>query len=112
MEVTPRQVEYYRTADGQAPYREWYRGLTDMKAKAAIAERLTRVERGLLGDYKPLGDGIFELKVDTGPGYRVYFGQEGRILVWLLSGGDKKTQNKDIKTAKLYWSDYLRRRQS
>ena len=109
MEVTPKNIDYYRTADGRAPYREWYNSLNDIKAKAAIAERLTRVERGLFGDYRTLGDGVSELKVDFGPGYRVYFGQEGRTLVWLLCGGRKNTQKKDIKTAKVYWQDYLRR---
>lgn len=108
MEVTARKVEYYHTGGGKIPYREWYYSLRDVKVKAVILERLTRVERGLLGDAKEVGEGVYELRIDLGPGYRIYFGQEGRTLVWLLCGGDKSTQRKDIKTAQAYWADYWR----
>src|SRR5262245_46357314 len=110
MEVTPRRIDYYHTVDGRIPYREWYYALKDLKGRAAILERLTRVERGLLGDAKWVGGGVWELRIDVGPGYRVYFGQEGKTLIWLLSGGDKSSQRKDIKTAQNYWADYLRRK--
>ena len=69
-----------------------------------------KVERGLIGDVKGVGGGVYELRVDLGPGYRIYFGQEGRTLVWLLCGGDKSTQRKDIKAAQSYWADYWRRK--
>ena len=110
MEVTPRKVEYYHTPDGKIPYREWYYSLRDIKVKAIIRERLTRVEHGLLGDAKGVGGGVYELRFDLGPGYRIYFGQEGRTIIWLLCGGDKSTQRKDIKAAQEYWADYLRRK--
>ncbi|OGR81419.1 MAG: addiction module killer protein [Elusimicrobia bacterium RIFCSPLOWO2_02_FULL_39_32] len=109
MEVIPQKIEYYHTSDGKIPYREWYYSLRDIKVKVAIRERLTRMERGLFGDVRSVGKGVYELRLDLGPGYRVYFGQIGRTLVWLLCGGDKSTQNKDIKTAQDYWADHLRR---
>ncbi len=109
MEVTLKKVEYYHTLDGKVPYREWYYSVRDIKVKANIRERLTRLERGLLGDAKSVGGGVYELRIFLGPGFRIYFGQEDRTLIWLLCGGDKSTQKKDIKTAQSYWADYLRR---
>lgn len=70
-----------------------------------ILNRLDRVEKGLLGDCESVGDGVYELRIDVGPGYRVYFGQDGDIVV-LLGGGTKKTQARDIATAKTHWSYY------
>ena len=110
MEVTLKNIDYYRTRDGRTPFHEWYFALQDVKARAVIRERLTRVERGLLGDSKGVGGGICELRFDLGPGYRIYFGQEGRTIILLLCGGDKSTQGKDIKTARSYWEDYWRRK--
>jgi putative addiction module killer protein len=66
-----------------------------------------RIESGNLGDYKSVGDGVMELRFDFGPGYRTYFGMEGKTLVLLLIGGDKGTQRKDIKRAQELWSEYL-----
>jgi putative addiction module killer protein len=68
--------------------------------------RLKRVELGNLGDHHGVGEGVYELRIDFGPGYRVYFGEDGKRLVVLLIGGTKKTQRRDIETAKRYWSDY------
>lgn len=75
------------------------------KIYGIILARIKRVEGGNLGDCEPVGEGVSELKIDVGPGYRVYFGQDGDEVV-LLYGGTKKTQDKDIKTAKEYWRDY------
>jgi putative addiction module killer protein len=75
-------------------------GLKDRRAVERIAQRLVRVEAGLFGDVKPVGEGVGELRIDFGPGYRVYFTQRGKLLVILLAGGDKRTQSKDVKTAK------------
>ena len=111
MEVIQKAIEYYVTSDGRSPFHDWYTSLKDVKTLAVINNRLTRVERGLLGDHKALGSGVYELKIDVGPGYRIYFGQEGQKLIWLLHGGYKKTQQRDIEMAKKYWDDYLRRRQ-
>jgi putative addiction module killer protein len=73
--------------------------LRDRKARARIQTRIDRLQLGLLGDVKPVGEGVSELRIDYGPGYRVYFVQRGQELVILLAGGDKSTQDKDIKTA-------------
>lgn len=74
--------------------------LRDVRAQARIAERLRRLERGLLGDAQPVGEGISELRIDYGPGYRVYFITRGRTLIILLCGGDKRSQTRDIAKAK------------
>ncbi len=76
---------------------------------ARVLARLARVRRGNLGDCKSVGEGVSELRVDYGPGYRVYFAQKGQTLVILLCGGDKRTQEKDIQRAKQYWHDYKQR---
>lgn len=109
MEASEKRVEYYVTAEGKAPFREWFAALRDRKAQARIDARLARVQLGNLGQCEPVGEGVMELKIDYGPGYRVYFGQVGPSLVLLLCGGDKRTQQQDIETARSYWADYRRR---
>jgi putative addiction module killer protein len=109
MEANEKQVEYYETADGKSPFRVWFAALQDRKAQARIDARLTRVQLGNLGEYESVGEGVMELKIDYGPGYRVYFGQVGAARVILLCGGDKGTQTKNIKAARKYWADYRRR---
>ncbi len=79
-------------------FREWLDELADRRAAERIAQRIVRLQAGLLGDVKSVGDGLSELRVDYGPGYRVYFAQRRQILVILLCGGDKKSQKRDIKT--------------
>ena len=78
----------------------WFKGLRDKRAAARINARLRRVSLGNLGDVAPVGDGISEMRIFYGPGYRIYFVQEGQVLIVLLCGGDKSTQKKDIKRAK------------
>ncbi len=102
-------IEYYYTVDGKIPYREWFYSLKDEKTIAIIHARLARVRVGNMGDCVPVGEGVFELKIHFGPGYRLYFGQIGYRTVLLLYGGTKKTQVKDITRAKEYWRDYRRR---
>lgn len=104
--VQPREIRLYTTAEGRIPYDEWFDSLRDINAKAKIIQRLERVSRGNFGDYRSLGEGVCELRIDYGPGYRVYFGQAGTTIVLLLIGGDKSTQARDIRTAKDYWTDY------
>lgn len=83
-----------------ATYAEWFSGLRDRTAKARIDIRIRRLSLGNAGDVKPVGEGVSELRVDYGPGYRVYFIQKGDIYVVLLAGGDKSTQDRDIREAK------------
>jgi putative addiction module killer protein len=83
-----------------ALFREWLDGLADQRAAARIAQRIVRLQAGLLGDAKPVGDGISELRVDYGPVYRVYFVRRGQVLIILLCGGDKRSQRRDIVRAK------------
>ena len=109
MEVAPIKVLSYVTVEGHRPYRDWFNSLRNMSTQQIIDARLTRLEKGLLGDCRWVGQGVFELKIDVGPGYRIYLGKEGKKIVILLHGGDKSTQNKDIKKAQAYWVDYLRR---
>ena len=86
-------------------FANWIGDLSDSRASERIAQRLVRLQSGLLGDVKPVGDGISELRVDYGPGYRVYFVQRGRVVVVLLCGGDKRTQRQDINKAKALAAD-------
>lgn len=109
MEALERELEYYETKDGKSPFRDWLLSLRDKKGRRKIRTRLDRVSLGNLGYCEPVGEGVMELKIDLGPGYRVYFAQVGNKLIILLNGGDKKSQRKDIKTAHKYWEDYRRR---
>jgi len=79
-------------------FAQWLDGLRDIRARARIQVRIERLAAGNAGDTKPVGEGVFELRIDCGPGYRVYFKKRGRDLIILLGGGDKSTQARDIKT--------------
>lgn len=81
-------------------FKAWLDGLSDQRSVERIAQRLVRIEAGLFGDVKPVGEGVRELRIDHGPGYRLYFVQRGSALVILLCGGDKRTQTRDIRAAK------------
>lgn len=80
-------------------YTRWYEHLRDRQARMRIAARIRQVSSGCLGDFKPVGDGVYELRIRYGPGYRVYFALQGGTLVILLAGGDKSTQRRDIRRA-------------
>jgi putative addiction module killer protein len=109
MPAEPRALRIYVTPDGKRPFQEWVNSLKDEEAQGRVLARLERVRLGLLGDCKSVGDGVSELRIDTGPGYRVYFGQDGRSIVILLCGGSKASQRKDIVEAKVFWKDYRSR---
>src|SRR3989338_8652478 len=102
-------IAYYLTDANRKPFKEWLDGLKDITARQKIRIRLDRVRLGNLGNNRFVGDGIYELKIDYGPGYRVYYALDGKAVVLLLLGGDKSTQEKDIVQAKIYWTDYKRR---
>ena len=107
--MNPVEIWQYQTKDGRTPVSEWLDRLRDATARARIVARLDRLAAGLLGDWKALGGGISELRIDHGPGYRVYFAQRGDTFILLLCGGDKRTQAKDIERAHAYWKDYKAR---
>lgn len=83
-------------------FERWFAGLRDRMAVARIKSRIDRLQLGLLGDIKPVGEGVSEMRIDCGPGYRIYFVQRGRELVILLAGSDKRTQSRDIEKALEY----------
>ena len=109
MEAQPREIRRYTTPDGRIPFAEWRNSLRDRKAISVIDNRLRRVRLGNIGDFRSVGEGVCEFRIDYGPGYRIYFGQIGSAIVLLLCGGDKSTQAQDIRKAKEYWADYERR---
>ena len=101
-----RQVRVYCTPDRREPFSVWLDRLRDARAGQKIQARIGRLRLGNLGDARRVGDGVCELRIDYGPGYRVYFGQDGPVVIILLSGGDKTTQSADIRVAKRYWDAY------
>ena len=103
------ELRYYQTTGGKQPFREWLRGVRDLQVVNRIEARLARLVAGNFGDTEPVGEGVLELRIDWGPGYRVYFARLGQVVVLLLCGGDKRTQDKDIKRAKDYFQDYKAR---
>ena len=96
-------IEYVRA--GSSTFAKWFSAL-DAQAAAKAAVALYRLEQGNFSNVKSVGKGVSEYKIDFGPGYRIYFGQEGDELVILLGGGAKKTQQKDIQTAQMLWAEY------
>ena len=91
-----------------ATFDRWFRKLRDPRAKARVAKRIRRLGLGNPGDVQPIGDGLSEMRIDLGPGYRVYYLQQGAVLVVLLCGGDKRTQQDDIHTAKKLAAEWKR----
>jgi putative addiction module killer protein len=103
------EVLRYVTELGRDVFGDWLADLHDERAAAKIAVWIDRLAAGNLGDCKPLKEGVSELRIDWGPGYRVYFAMAGRTCVLLLCGGDKRKQSADIKRAIEYWKDYKKR---
>lgn len=107
MEVSqePWEIRRYVDEQGVRPFATWLSKL-DQKTKARVAARLDRVADGNFGDHKSVGEGVYELRLFFGPGYRIYYGIVGRRIILLLAGGDKKNQSKDIKIAKRLLDSY------
>ena len=103
------EIRRYTTAGGRDVFGEWVANLADLKARARIAVRIDRLAGGNFGDSKSIGEGLHELRIDWGPGYRVYYGIIETACVLLLCGGDKRKQPADIKKARVYWKDYKKR---
>ena len=99
----------YRRLDGQEPFSEWLDGLRDKSASARIRIRLRRIEAGNFGDCEPVGEGVSELRIHVGAGYRVYFGRYRQKVILLRCGGDKGSQASDIRTAKALWTEWKQR---
>lgn len=95
----------YRPAEGEEPIvTTWIKGLKDRRASLKIEARITRIEQGNFGDHKAVGEGVSELRITEGAGYRVYYGKHGDSVVVLLCGGDKDSQDADVKEAKRLWT--------
>ena len=100
------EIRHYVTKDQRDVYLEWLRQVRDTKAKTAVIRRVNRVELGNFGDHKPCRGGVWELRIDVGQGYRVYYAIAGTQVILLLSGGGKRTQDADIDRACAYWLDW------
>ena len=103
------EIKRYITEDGVDVFHEWLLGLRDKRAKAVIRQRLDRLKVSNLGQTRPLRKGVWELKIDVGPGYRVYYAQAGQTIILLLCGGDKRTQDADVDRAVSYWENFQQR---
>jgi putative addiction module killer protein len=104
------EVREYLDSEGRSPYGDWFDRLS-APAAAKVATALTRLSAGNFSNVKGVGSGLFEYKIDFGPGYRVYFGKDGETMVILVGGGAKKRQQHDIGAALARWQDYKRRKQ-
>jgi putative addiction module killer protein len=103
------EIRHYITRAGRDVFDDWLSQLADTRAQAKIASRINRLAAGNFGDCKPLGQGLSEMRIDWGPGYRVYYAMLGRVCVLLLCGGDKRKQSSDIDRALEYLKDYKKR---
>jgi len=99
----------YQRDDGREPFTEWLDTVRDKVAQARIRIRLRQVQAGNFGDCEPVGEGVTELRIHVGAGYRAYIGRHGKSVVILLCGGDKRSQPADIKQAKALWMEWKRR---
>ena len=106
MDMQERTIELFVAANGKAPFEEWIRTLRDKTNKARIFSRIDRLRLGNFGDCKGVGEGVLELRIHIGPGFRVYFGTIGTKIVLLLCGGDKSSQPRDSVNAIGYWKEY------
>jgi putative addiction module killer protein len=103
------EIRHYVTQDERDVFLEWRRQFRDVQAKIAIDRRINRMELANFGDHRFCRDGVWELRIDVGPGYRVYYAIAGRQVILLLHGGDKRTQDADINRACAYWLDWKQR---
>jgi putative addiction module killer protein len=99
------EIRYYVAGDNHQPFAKWFADLEPV-ARAKVTRAIVRLEQGNLSNVKSVGEGVLEYRIDFGPGYRVYFGRDGDVLVILLTGGTKKRQQRDIDAAHDYWRDY------
>jgi putative addiction module killer protein len=107
--ITQKNLRNYITPSGEIPFLKWLNTLKDSTTRLRIRRRLDRVEQGNFGDCEPVGDGISELRLFFGSGYRIYIAEWEDEIIILLCGGDKKSQKKDIQLAKTYWQELKER---
>ena len=105
------ELRYYLARDGRSPFEGWFASL-DPVVRAKVTVSIARLEQGNLSNAKGVGEGVLEYRINFGPGYRVYFGRDGEVLVILLTGGTKKRQQRDISAALEMWADYRRRKRN
>jgi putative addiction module killer protein len=105
------EVRYYLSEDGRSPFIEWFESL-DSAARVRVATAIERLAAGNISGLKAVGEGVVELRIFFGPGYRVYLGREGAHLIIVLAGGTKQRQQKDIESARLLWEKYKKRARS
>lgn len=98
------QIKYYKDSRGNSPFLDWLENLADTMGRAKIKVHIDRLARGNFGNCRSLGNGLHKLKINFGPGYRVYFGLMGQEIVLILCRGSKQGQNRDIEKAKEYWA--------
>jgi putative addiction module killer protein len=101
------ELRYFSRANGDCPFEDWFINL-NAQAAAKVTIALARMEQGNLSNSKSVGEGVFEFRIDWGPGYRVYFGRQRDVLILLLTGGTKKRQQRDIELAKALWAEFKR----
>lgn len=106
MQIKQRAVDYYRTSAGKEPAKEWLSSVKDKLTQAILYKRIRQAGLGQFGKTRNVGDGVWELKIDYGPGYRVYYGIRGDELILILMAGSKRTQTADIKKARAYWIEW------
>lgn len=104
--IEPKKVEIYEDESGKQPFAIWLKGLRDPRTRRRIINRIQRLEQGNYGDCAPIGEGLLELRMFFGPGYRVYFGEASKTRIILLCGGIKDTQQQDIEQAKTHWKEF------
>lgn len=106
MEALQHKIIIYSASSGSQPFLNWLKNISDQRAVRKIEARIARVRLGNFGDSKAVGEGVIELRINHGPGYRIYFARDNNVIVILWCGGDKSTQSKDIELAKLYLKHY------
>ncbi len=103
------EIRIYQTKEGKQPFIKWYDNLKDRSYQLRIRKKLRQITLNNFGDSKSVGDGVHELRLFFGKGYRIYYAKQSNVIVLLLHRGDKSTQQKDINQAKAYWQDYQKR---
>ena len=104
MKIKERLVEYFTTPSGKLPAKDWLNSIKDKLTQAILYKRIRQAALGNFGDHKSVGSGVFEMRIDYGPGYRIYYGVHKDEVILLLIGGSKRTQSSDIAKAKTYWT--------